>query len=53
MPGDDAEYGAPSVRMRLGLLVGVRQRAVVLDQVRAFVDEELVLAIRAQSLMPA
>jgi hypothetical protein len=36
--------------MRLGLLIGVRERAVVLDQVGALVDEELVLAIRAQKL---
>jgi hypothetical protein len=36
--------------MRLGLLIGVRQRAVVLDQVGALLDKELVLAIRAQQL---
>jgi hypothetical protein len=36
--------------MRLGLLIGMRERAVVLDQVSALVDEEFVLAIRAQKL---
>src|SRR5437764_10790962 len=48
-PGDDT-HQMKSVRMRLGLLVGMRQRAVMLDQVRALVDIELVLAIRAQQL---
>src|SRR5450432_820284 len=50
-PGDDTpRAGARSVRMRPGLLIGVRQRAVVLDQVGALLDKELVLAIRAQQL---
>jgi hypothetical protein len=51
MPGDDtAGLEMRLMRMRLGLLIGVRERAVVLDQVGALVDEELVLAIRAQKL---
>jgi len=36
--------------MRLCFLIGMGQGAIVLDQVRALVDEELVLAIRAQQL---
>jgi hypothetical protein len=36
--------------MRLGLLIGMRERAVVLDQVGALLDKELGLAIRAQQL---
>src|SRR5260370_31835681 len=36
--------------MRFGLLIRVRDRAVVLDQVRALLDEELGLAIRAEEL---
>jgi hypothetical protein len=34
----------------LGLLIGMRERAVVLDQIGAFIDEEFVLAIGAQQL---
>jgi hypothetical protein len=49
--GDDtAGWETRLMRMRLGLLIGVRDRAVVLDQVGALVDEEFVLAIRAQKL---
>jgi hypothetical protein len=33
-----------------GFLIRMRKRAVVLDQVRALLDEEFVLAIRAQKL---
>jgi hypothetical protein len=36
--------------MRVGLLIGMREGAVVLDQVGALVDVEFVLAIRAQQL---
>jgi hypothetical protein len=36
--------------MRLALLIGVRDRAVVLNQVGALVDEEFGLAIGAQKL---
>jgi hypothetical protein len=38
------------MRMRLALLIGMRDRAIVLDQVGALVDEELGLAIGAQKL---
>ena len=36
--------------MRVGLLLRVRDRAVVLDQGLALIDEEFVLAIRTQQL---
>jgi hypothetical protein len=36
--------------MRLGLLIGMRDRAVVLDQGFALIDEEFVLAIGTQEL---
>jgi hypothetical protein len=51
-PGDDTLESVTLPRVLLRLLLGMGDRAVVLDQRLAFIDEKFVLAIGAQQLDP-
>jgi hypothetical protein len=51
-PGDDTIENVTLASVGLRLLLGMRDRAVMLDKRLAFVDEEFVLAIGAQQLDP-